>query len=204
MNPNQPHTLPPSYFDDVYRANADPWGFEVKPYEREKYDATLAALPRPRYRSAFEIGCSIGVLTARLAERCDHLLAVDGSVLPLERARERCRHLPQVEIAQMVVPEQFPAGPFDLILVSEVGYYWEPDDLRKAQELMLERLEPGGHLELVHWTPWVHDYPLTGDEVHESFLALAAEGGPLRRVSGSRAENYRLDVYERTDAPAGP
>ena len=46
------------------------------PYEREKYDATLAALPL-RVGSAFEIGCSIGVLTRRLSERCDRLLAVD-------------------------------------------------------------------------------------------------------------------------------
>ena len=202
MNPDQPHSLPPSYFDDVYRANPDPWGFEYKPYEIAKYDATLAALPRPRYRSAFEIGCSIGVLTARLAERCEHLLAVDGSSLPLARARERCRTLTQVEIAHRVIPEQFPDGTFDLILLSEVGYYWEPSELARAQTRILERLVPGGHLEMIHWTPWVHDYPLTGDEVHESFLALASEGGPLRHLSGRREEKYRLDLFERTATPA--
>ena len=46
MNQNQPNTLPPEYFDHVYQANRDPWNFETSPYERAKYAATLAALPR--------------------------------------------------------------------------------------------------------------------------------------------------------------
>ena len=51
-------TLPPDYFDSVYAANADPWGFETSEYEAAKYHATLCALPRERYRHAFEIVCS--------------------------------------------------------------------------------------------------------------------------------------------------
>ena len=74
MNENQPNTLPPKYFDHVYQANRDPWNFETSPYEREKYAATLAALPRARYAEAFEIGCSLGILTAQLAPHCGHLL----------------------------------------------------------------------------------------------------------------------------------
>jgi hypothetical protein len=63
-------SLPPSYFADVHRANADPWGFETSPYEAAKYDATLAALPRERYRCGLEIGCWIGALTARPSGVC--------------------------------------------------------------------------------------------------------------------------------------
>jgi len=51
---------------------------------------------------------------------------------------------------------------------------------------------------LVHWTPYVPDYPLTGDEVHDSFLAYAGQAGSkLRHLTGSRAEQYRLDLFER-------
>ncbi len=192
VNIAQPNTLTPDYFDDVYAANADPWGFETKPYEQDKYADTLHSLPRDQYQNVFEIGCSLGVLTAMLAQRCGRLLAVDGSETPLARARERCRAFPQVQIAQMQVPDQFPDALFDLILVSEVGYYWSPDDFVKAQEKILAHLEPGGQLMLVHWTPPVHDYPLTGDEVHEAFLTL----GGLRHLSGHREETYRLDVLE--------
>ena len=189
-------SLPPSYFADVYRANADPWGFETSPYEAAKYDATLAAVPRERYRSGLEIGCSIGVLTARLAGRCDALLAVDVDDTALARAGERCRSTRSVRFARLQVPEQYPDESFDLTVVSEVGYYWSADDLERARRLIVDHLEPGGHLLLIHWTPVVPDYPLTGDEVHEAFLAGAAAGEGLRHLGGRREERYRLDLFE--------
>ncbi|RYE99589.1 MAG: methyltransferase domain-containing protein [Oxalobacteraceae bacterium] len=115
-------SLPPTYFDDVYRASDDPWSFETSEYERRKYEATLAALPEQRYASAFEIGCSIGILTRQLASRCDQLLAVDASELPLKKARQRLADQPAVRLEVMAIPATFPTGPFDLIIVSEVGY----------------------------------------------------------------------------------
>lgn len=190
-------SLPASYFEDVYRANPDPWGFETSPYEAAKYTATLAALPRPRYRSGFEPGCSIGVLTERLAARCDALLAVDLVPAVLARAAERCRHLAQVRLAVMPVPERFPDDRFDLIVLSEVGYYWARSDLDRARRLTAAALEPAGHLLLVHWTPLVPDYPLTGDEVHDAFLEDAGDGKPFIALAERREERYRLDLLER-------
>ena len=197
MNQNQPNSLPPEYFDHVYQANRDPWNFESSPYEREKYAATLAALPRPHYAGAFEIGCSLGVLTAQLAPRCGHLLAVDVSEAALALARARCAGLPQVDIQLMQVPADFPAQAFDLILLSEVGYYWSPADLTRAADRMVAALAPGGQLLLVHWTAPVHDYPLTGDDVHELFLTKTTADGSLRHLSGQRHKHYRLDLLEK-------
>jgi protein-L-isoaspartate O-methyltransferase len=197
MNQQQPNTLPPDYFDNVYRANEDPWQFASSPYEREKYAATLAALPRSHYERAFEIGGSIGVFTAQLAPRCGHLLSVDVSEAALSQARLRCAALPQVEIKKMQIPGEFPDGQFDLILVSEVGYYLSPADLARAADQMLAGLNLGGQLLLVHWTPVVHDYPQTGDEVHEFFLTKTQLGGPLRHLLGERHDKYRLDLLEK-------
>jgi len=197
MNEQQPNTLPPDYFDKVYQANTDPWQFASSPYEREKYAATLAALPRSHYQRAFEIGCSIGVLTAQLAQRCGYLLSIDVSEAALAQARQRCANLPQVEIKKMQVPVEFPTGQFDLILVSEVGYYWSPADMARAADQMLAALPPGGQLLLVHWTPVVPDYPQTGDEVHAFFLQKAEPGGPLRHLTAERYEKYRLDLLEK-------
>lgn len=191
------NSLNADYFDDVYRANEDPWNFTTSPYERDKYQDTINALSRERYANGFEIGTSIGILSAQLAKRCDRLLTVDASELPLKQARERLNDMPHVRVEQMRVPDTFPNELFDLIVVSEVAYYWSMDDLRKAQRLMVEHLQPGGQLLLVHWTPKVHDYPLTGDEVHEEFLAIARDGQPLRHVHGHRAEQYRLDLFEK-------
>ncbi|WBO84661.1 SAM-dependent methyltransferase [Hymenobacter yonginensis] len=199
MNPNQPTTLPPDYFDAVYHANADPWNFEASAYEHAKYADTLAALPAERlYESGFEVGCSLGVLTEMLAPRCRHLLSIDVAEAPLQQARQRCAYLPQVEFQRMALPAGFPSDrQFDLVVLSEVGYYWALPDLERVATALLAALQPGGHLLLVHWTPPVHDYPLTGDEVHNFFLAQTGPNAPLMHVHGHRAEQYRLDLLSR-------
>ena len=187
-------SLPAEYFEQLYAESDDPWGFATRRYEADKYQATLDALPRQRYRAAFEIVCSFGVLSERGAWRCDRLLAVDVAEAALARARERCRHLPHVQFRRMSVPDQFPDERFDLILISEVGYYWGWNDLAKAGALIVAHLEPGGHLLLVHWLPEVADYPLTGDEVHEAFMV---RDHGLRRLIGRRQQLYRIDLFER-------
>jgi SAM-dependent methyltransferase len=190
-------SLPPAYFDAVYQANTDPWDFETSPYEHAKYAATLAVLPRARYERVFEIGCSLGVLTAQLATYCGYLLAVDVAAAALAKARARCAGLPQVAIRRMQVPEEFPEDSFNLILVSEVGYYWSGPDLEQAAAAILAALPVGGHLLLVHWTPLVHDYPLTGDQVHDYFLRHAGAPGPWRHLLAQRQATYRLDLLEK-------
>lgn len=190
-------SLAPAYFDDVYSANADPWNFQTSEYEAAKYAATLASLPRKNYKSAWEIGCSIGILTEKLAAKCEKLLAVDVSDVALEQAARRCRDLPQVEIKKMCFPAELPDGKFDLILISEVAYYLSSDDWRAAQQKVIERLNANGNLILVHWTPEVHDYPQTGDEVHQSFLENTKKF--LRHSARLREEKYRLDVFEKID-----
>jgi len=181
-------SLQPAYFDQVYAANADPWLFETSDYERAKYAATLAALPGQEYDRAFEIGCSIGVLTAQLATRCRYLLAVDVADAALARSRERCAGLPQVDVQCMQVPNAVPPGGFDLIALSEVGYYWSLADLHRSLDWMFGALRSAGHLVLVHWTPVVADYPLTGDEVHETPTdGLAPRVGAIGLASATRA-----------------
>ncbi|WP_116126541.1 bifunctional PIG-L family deacetylase/class I SAM-dependent methyltransferase [Lewinella sp. IMCC34183] len=190
-------SLDSGYFDAVYAAADDPWQFETSDYERNKYDATLAALPEERYNSALEIGCSIGVLTARLATRCDRLLAVDISDAALARARARVPDS-RVTFRRMELPGEFPDERFDLVVISEVGYYWSYADLERAIDRIQQATRPGGTLVLVHYTPYVPDYPLTGDEVHEAF-SRKLEG--FHRVHQSRAARYRMDVWKKKGSP---
>ena len=191
------NSLSEDYFNDVYRANEDPWEFETSEYEINKYKTTVNALPRKSYKNAFEIGCSIGVLSEMLAEKCEKLLAVDVAEAPLIKARERLKKLQQVKFEKLAVPDQFPADQFDLIVVSEVAYYLAWPDFHLLQEKILAHLADGGHLLLVHWTPDVHDYPLTGDEVHDEYIKLTGDGQPLRRLHGLREQTYRLDLFEK-------
>lgn len=192
---NERKTLTPAYFDEVYAANEDPWNFASSEYEAAKYAATLAALPRENYRNVFEIGCSIGVLTEKLAVRCGKLLAVDVSERALAQAKERLGNAPNVHLELLRMPDEFPSENFDLILISEVGYYLAPADWQTALEKVFAHLNENGQVALVHWTPPVHDYPQTGDAVHDSFAEFAS--GRMRNLKSYRREQYRLDVWEK-------
>ena len=185
-------SLQRTFFEELYAAHADPWSFETSPYEREKYDRSLAAL-RLRYRNALEIGCSIGVFTQRLAARCDRLIAADISEHALATARARCTAESQATFVRADVTHDFPAGTFDLIVLSEVGYYWSDADLDRARAAIAAHLERGGDLLLVHFLPKVPEYPRDGDDVHAAFLA----DPHFAPVHASRAERYRLDLLVR-------
>lgn len=188
-------SLDERYFADVYAAKDDPWDFATSEYEAEKYQATIKSLTRENYRHAFEIGCSIGVLTAKLAARCEKILAVDVSEKALAQARERCARLPQITFRKMSVPREFPDEKFDLILISEVGYYLAPEDWRTAMNKAFAHLTESGQIALVHWLPPVDDYPQTGDEVHDSFARFAKD--KMKNLHDARRENYRIDVWEK-------
>lgn len=196
-----PGSLPPEYFAAIYARDPDPWRFADSAYERAKYDATLAAMGRPRYARALEVGCSIGVLTRDLAARCDRLLALDAAAAPLAEARARCAGLPQVTFARMLVPRDWPearAEPFDLILLSEVVYYLDAADVGHLAARVGATLAPGGEVLLVHWTG-ATDYPLSGEAATELFIEGAA--GFAAVIRQARAPGYRLDLLRAI--PAG-
>jgi hypothetical protein len=91
-------STPAGYFERMYAGNEDPWDFAGRWYERRKRDITLASLPERRYRNAFEPGCAIGLLTERLAARCDRVLAADTVDSAVRTARDRCAALANVTV----------------------------------------------------------------------------------------------------------
>jgi SAM-dependent methyltransferase len=181
------------YFEGLYGADRDPWGFETSAYEAEKYERTVAALQGRRFDRGLEVGCSIGVLTAMLAARCDALVAVDVSELAVEQARRRLAELDHVSVERRTLPEEMPSGPFDLIVCSEVLYYWDRELLLTALDALEAALAPGGSLLAVHWRPPTQTYPLRGDEVHELLL----ERSSLEAAWSAVEERYRIDRLDR-------
>ncbi len=158
--------LPDHYFDRIYAAAEDPWQLSTRWYEQRKYAITTAMLPHRQYRHAFEPGCSIGTLTQRLVERCDHVTAIDVAEGALQAADERlrrlnCRH--QVTLAQASLDQPWPQGAFDLVVLSEVAYYFNAGLLSAVLNRECARLMPGTTVVAAHWRHEVIDYPLTGD-----------------------------------------
>lgn len=189
-------SLDSEYFKGVYDANEDPWNFQTSEYEAKKYAATVAALPKEFYGNTLEIGCSIGVLTELLAQKSIRLLATDISEKALGLAKKRCENLENVLFKKLNFKSELPNDHYDLIMVSEVAYYLSPKDWKAAMENLYEILKSEGNIVLVHWLPEVHDYPQTGDEVHQSFEEVMK--GKMINVFQKRAESYRIDVWAKS------
>jgi SAM-dependent methyltransferase len=187
-------TTPLGYFEALYSADPDPWSFETRWYDTRKHALTAAALTRPRYRSAFEPGCSTGRLTALLAPRCEQLLAVDAVPAAVETATARLAPMPHVTVRQARLPAEWPAGdPFDLIVLSELAYYFDDTDLTTLLDRAVDSLGPGGDLVAVHWRWPVAEHFRSGDEVH---AALAGRPG-LSRLARHEEEDFLLEVFTR-------
>ena len=156
---------PPTPFDDLHSQEADPWQVDDSWYERRKRAVLLAALPDAGYPTALEIGCSVGALTQDLAGRCQHVTAVDTSAAAVAWARQRLTGLDRVTVERRTVPEELPAGAFDLAVLSEVGYFLSPRQLTDT----IAALEPTrnrGAVVACHWLHPVRGWPLDGTAVH--------------------------------------
>lgn len=179
-------------FERHYEASADPWSYRDSPYEREKYAATLAALPGGRWDRALEVGCSIGVFSELLAPRCAQLVAIDFSARAVALARERLAGKQGVEVVQASFPEQLPQGDWDLIVCSEVLYYLDEPALAQAFELLQAQLRHGATVLSVSWRGSGTEEPLLGDEVHDRLGACFARWHTL----DARRPGYRLDRFD--------
>ncbi|PWD51553.1 hypothetical protein C8046_13765 [Serinibacter arcticus] len=169
-----------AFFDATYERRDDPWGFTSRWYEERKRALTLAALPRRRFARAWEVGCSIGVLTAELAERCENLLAVDVAPAAVTSARERLGERDGLSVEVADVTADVPAGPFDLVVLSEVLYYFSLPTLRRFLERLAPALADRAVVVGCHWRHPVTGYALGGDEAQRELrTALAASRGAV-------------------------
>lgn len=185
------HSVPASYFENLYASSPDPWNYETSFYEQEKYAATCEALQGRMFERGFEIGCAFGVLSRMLATQCRSLLSIDLVEPVLERARRENVALEHLCFEQREIPAFWPDGVFDLIVFSEVLYYLSPQDLAATAVRARQSLSPNGIVVLVNWLGDTAA-PQTGDDAAEAFI-LAVQ--PIlycqRHV---RTPRYRLDV----------
>lgn len=186
----------PVDFDGMYAVADDPWGFDERWYEQRKRAILLAALPRPRFARVLEIGCSSGTTTAALADRADAVVATDVAPRAVEQARERLRGRAGVVVEQRRLPDQWPddwaAAPFDLIVLSEVGFYLAGTDLDEVVDRSRSALAPGGVFVACHWRPHVLGLDRGGDEVHRVIRERIRATRLLEHVE----DDFVLEVFQ--------
>ena len=183
----------PDALEALYAGGDDPWDFRRSEYERARFAATLAALPRRRYRSALEIGCGNGELARRLAPRCDAYCGVDAVETALAAAR---RAVPGASFHRGFLPCPLPDGDHDLIVLSEVLYFLDADGI-DALAAQLDARWPAADVICVTWRG-PSGNPLEGEAALALFVA--AVEGRIARTARLDA-SYRIDVL--TPAPGG-
>lgn len=182
-------------FDALYRGSDDPWLTQTRWYERRKRALLLACLPHERYESAYEPGCGNGVLTQALAERCDAVLASDGSDLAVAAARQRLAGFRNVTVERHVLPDDWPTGAFDLVVLSELVYFLDKASIdvtgqRVARSLTEHRTRPGIAI-ACNWLAPIAGYGHSGEEAHRRLVA--AIGLPL--VFEYRDADFIVDAW---------
>lgn len=184
-----------SYFDELYSKNEDPWRLQTRWYEARKRDITIASLPRERYFVGLEVGSSTGELTAALAKRCDVVLALDISATAVASAQARTSAFPGVRVEQRDATASFPEGPFDLVVLSEVAYYWNRPTLRRVLAELTAQLSDDATVVACHWRHPVADYPLGGDQVHE----IIRKNLGMHRLALHEEADFVLEVFSSSE-----
>lgn len=190
----------PEAFERRYRAQPDPWQFATSAYEQARYATTVDWLGERRYRRAFEPACSIGVLTELLAARCTQVVACDVSATACAAARRRTGPTGRVEVVEAAVPVWWPEGSFDLIVLSEVGYYLDPAGVATLARRTLDALTGRAVVVGVHWLGHSDDHRQHGADVHDELEEVL--GAPAARctmdplASGDEAQTFVIERWE--------
>ncbi len=179
------------HFDSLFDQDADPWRTRTRWYERRKRALTMAVLPQERYVRACEPGCGAGETTLALSLRCDHVVASDASAAAVRQARARLAEAANVTIVQARMPTDWPAGRFDLVVLSELGYYLPPDDLGRLATACRDSLMASGSLVACHWRHPEPDLRLSASDVHAALQA----GTGMTRAAHYEDEDFLLDVW---------
>ena len=184
--------IPIDYFEEIYKESDDPFRFDKSWYETRKYNLTLAALPHPKYNRTFEPGCSIGVLTSKLAARTHSLESWDISKRAVEIAQDRVTPLaPNVQFKVAAIPDDWPTGLFDLIVLSEMLYYFDEETLGRVIAQSLSSLSLGGTLVTTHWRHERNDQLWIADEIKE----FVESSDQLINVSSVVDPDFLVDAY---------
>lgn len=148
--------------DDNYLNSSRPHSFQIKMSHLEADFDRLAQLDDEGWTSnnhyhnfllrnlpahcvnALEIGCGTGAFSRRLAERCEHVVALDLSPEMIRVACSRSQHLANIDFQLAdVMSWDFPAKHFDCIsTIATLHHLPQRELLLKAKEA----LKPGGTL----------------------------------------------------------
>ena len=186
-----------AFFEAMFQRSADPWDFAGDAYEQARYNAILKALEPGPYLRAYEPGCSVGVLTERLARICQRVDACDISPSAVAAAQQRCASLPGVAVRLGSLRDEVRYEVYDLIVLSEIGYYFDAAEWSHLLHRVVDGIEPGAALVASHWLGHSPDHVLTGDDVHDCVADQRLQHEMSQRYEDAERGGFRLDRWRR-------
>jgi peptidoglycan/xylan/chitin deacetylase (PgdA/CDA1 family) len=192
-----------NYWESVF-SSKNPWEYDNL-YEQTKYEQTLDLLGNRKISTALELACAEGFFTQLLASRVDTLVATDISETAVQRAQEACSEFDNISFRQLDLIEDQIHGKFDLIVCSEVLYYFESRrTLSKLAAKLSEHLNPGGVILMAHGLIAANNPEETGFDWGHAFDArsigkIFAESPGLKLVEERRTDLYRIHLLEAAD-----
>ena len=189
-----PPEMRPGFFEHFFD-EGDPFGFDRNPEEQLKFRRTLEVCGENALGRVLELGCAVGTFTELLAPRAEEVVALDVSQAAVDRVLERLRGAGNVRGVAMSIPGEFPDGPFDLVVASDVLYYLPVADLKHCVDRIEASLADGGAFVAVHYVPRMGSV-LNGEEAHDVIIAHTR----LEHTLSERAEfgpgrTYRVDRF---------
>jgi len=183
----------------MYASGPDPWRISEGFYEARKRQILLSCLPEPRYVHCFEPACGNGELSVQLAGRCDRLLACDIAEPAVDRTATRLADHPGVQVRRLAMPADWPDERFDLIVLSEFGYYLSWPEWQSVVSRTAGSLTGQWTVIACHWLPDFAERRIGTEELHAELAARL----PGRHVLRLRDEDFWLDVFTgRSDSLA--
>ena len=173
-------------------------------YKREKIDTAYGLAAGLRVARALEIGCGEGHWTHRLAAIADEVIGTDIAWNAIRKARWRHRHEPRIRFRVAdLLGDPLPESPFDLVVCSDVLYYFRSDQLHQVNDRLVQLLRPDG------WLLLLHERSLNDDDAGMSLKAFGARTvhdaltahRELRVESDVERPTYRATLLRRL--PAG-
>lgn len=178
------------HFEQLYRADDDPWRLAQAWTERHKRAAVRRALGSGKLARGLELGCGNGITTRELARRFHKLVAVEGAPTAAALARDAVADCPHVRIVVSRLPVAWPRQIFDAVIASEVLYYLPADVLKRTLAGALRVLRPGGIFVSANHVRRFSDSEASLARVTE--LTRQVFGQEERRLVGGA---WRVDVY---------
>lgn len=186
-----------AFFEAMFQSSADPWNFAGDAYEQFRYSTVMRALEPGPYHRAYEPGCSVGVLTEKLAHICERVDACDISPTAVAMAQQRCAALPGVKVRRGSLRDSIRYDSYDLIVLSEIGYYFHVAEWQCLVNGIVDAMQPGAVLLASHWLGSSPDHVSTGDEVHNGMAHDKLQHELGERHPDAKRGGFRLDRWRR-------